>query len=134
LRNGSEIGPALDRISLAVFVLACGLHFAMLLARTEAWRLVLGVAAGGRAPPRVPVHAASAVGFVVGAVETPAALPVRMGLLRRLAPDSSAGDANDGVRRHAGVRAGGRVRGAPARVRPRRLWVCRRGPGRSRCC
>jgi hypothetical protein len=89
LRNGSEIGPALDRIPLAVFVLAVGLHGLMLLARTEAWRLVLTVAAEGRAPPRVPAHAASAVGFIVGAVETPAALPVRMALLRRLSPNGA---------------------------------------------
>jgi hypothetical protein len=91
LRNGDEIGPALDRISGGLFAAAVLLHLVMLAARSEAWRVVLNASADGRPTPRVPLHAASAVGFVVGAVETPAALPVRMALLRRLAPSDAPG-------------------------------------------
>jgi hypothetical protein len=61
------------------------LHLASLLARSEAWRLSLGAAAGVRMP-RAAVHGANAGAFVAGSLQAHAALPARVALLRRLVP------------------------------------------------
>jgi hypothetical protein len=61
------------------------LHLASLVARSEAWRLSLGALAG-TPPSRAAIHAANAGAFVAGALEAHAAMPARVALLRRLAP------------------------------------------------
>jgi hypothetical protein len=68
---------------------ALAIHFVMLIARAEAWRVALQAAGDGAPPPRMLTHLSNAGGFVVGTVETHAALPTRMAILRRLAPEKA---------------------------------------------
>jgi hypothetical protein len=84
-RHGSELGHALERVAIPLFALATLLHVAVVVVRCEAWRLTLA-AVGGRRPPLRASHWAAALGFVAGTIEGHAALPARMGVLRRLAP------------------------------------------------
>jgi Lysylphosphatidylglycerol synthase TM region len=83
-QHARNLGEALDRVDPWIFVAAVALHLAVLVVRTEAWRITL--AATGRVPPRRAAHSASAIGFVAGIVEGHAALPARMAVARRLAP------------------------------------------------
>ena len=85
--RADDLASALDRVDAWVFTLACLLHLVVVVVRTEAWRLTL--AAIGRTPPRAAAHWASAIGFMAGIVQGHAALPARMTVARRIAPDST---------------------------------------------
>jgi hypothetical protein len=85
LSRGGELAPALRAVPLSAFVLVTALHGLTLVARSEAWRLSLA-AVEDRVPPRSAVHGANAGAFLIGAVDSHGALPVRVVLLRRLAP------------------------------------------------
>ena len=71
-----------------VVAAAVALHVAMLALRSETWRLTLA-AVGGVALPRSTVHGANAVAFVAGALQSQAALPARVAVLRRIAGDAA---------------------------------------------
>ena len=88
LSRGDELAPALAAVPLSAFVLVTALHGLTLVARSEAWRLSLA-AVEDRVPPRSAVHGANAGAFIIGAVDSHGALPVRILLLRRLAPASA---------------------------------------------
>ena len=83
-----EVGDALAAVSPWLFMAAVGLHVATLGLRSEAWRLALASASGG-GPPRRAVHAANAAAFVAGSVQSQAALPARVVMLRRVAGTSA---------------------------------------------
>jgi hypothetical protein len=83
-----QLGAALRRVPPTVFAAAVALHVVALTARAEAWLVTLG-AIDGRGAPRRVTHFASAAGFLVGTVSGHATLPLRMILVRRLAPDES---------------------------------------------
>jgi hypothetical protein len=63
-------------------------HALTLLLRTEAWRTVLEAGRGRRVDSRV-LHGANAGSFVVGTVQSHAALPARIAMLRRLGGDAA---------------------------------------------
>jgi hypothetical protein len=86
ISRGDEVEGALRSVPAWAFALMAGLHVVTLGARSEAWRLALA-AVEDRVPPRRAVHAANAGAFVAGAVASHGALPVRVVLMRRLAPD-----------------------------------------------
>src|SRR5689334_23952334 len=83
-----QLEEALRRLPLTVFLAAVGLHAIALGARAEAWLLTLR-AIDGRGAPRRVTHFASAGGFLAGTVSGHATLPLRMLLVRRLAPEHS---------------------------------------------
>jgi hypothetical protein len=88
LSHRGQLGAVLRRIPLAVLAGAVGLHVLALTARAEAWFVTLA-AIDGRGAPRRVVHFASAGGFLVGTISGHATLPLRMLLVRRLAPERS---------------------------------------------
>lgn len=81
----TDVAASAQRLPLGTIAAVTLLHLVSLLVRAEAWRLALG-AVNGRRVPRPALHAASAGAFLAGAAESHSALPVRMALLRRLAP------------------------------------------------
>lgn len=83
--RGEELTAALDRLPLTIFALATLLHLIVLLVRAEAWGVTLQATCGRTARRRV-LHAACAGGYLAGAVQMHVALPVRMAIMRRLAP------------------------------------------------
>ena len=83
-----EVGDALAAVSPWLFVAAVGLHVATLGLRSEAWRLALA-SAGGDGLARGAVHAVNAAAFVAGSVQSQAALPARVAMLRRVAGDDA---------------------------------------------
>jgi hypothetical protein len=85
--HADRLREALERVTPLLFAAATALHVVVVVVRTEAWRVTL--AAIGRSPPWPVAHWASAVGFVAGIVEGHAALPARMAVARRAAPDST---------------------------------------------
>lgn len=89
LRHGPDLAKAFARIDAEVFAAATALHFAVVVIRTEAWRLTL--AAIGRRPPARVAHWASGLGFLAGTLEGHAALPARMAVARKLAPAETPG-------------------------------------------
>ena len=108
--RGGEILAALVACPPWVIAGAVLAHTLTLFLRTEAWRTVLA-AAGGAALTTRTLHAANAGAFLAGTVQGHAALPVRIGLLRRLrGPRLSRGDP-DRPGRRPDLPAGG---GAPA--------------------
>ena len=82
--HADAVGAAFAAVSAWAFATAVALHVATLVLRSEAWRVTLA-AAGGETLPRRAVHVANAAAFVAGAVQSQAALPARVALLRRLA-------------------------------------------------
>jgi hypothetical protein len=84
LTKGSQLLAALVAVPPVVLVGAVAAHLLTLVLRTEAWRTVLGAAAGRRLAPRA-VHAANAGAFLAGTVQGQAAMPTRVALLRRFA-------------------------------------------------
>lgn len=88
LAHRGQLEDALSRIPPAVFAGALALHVLALTGRAEAWLVTL-MAIDGRGAPRRAVHLASAGGFLVGTVSGQATLPLRMLLVRRLAPGDS---------------------------------------------
>jgi hypothetical protein len=83
-----QLSEALKRLPLTVFAAAVGLHVLALSFRAEAWVVTLR-AIDGRGAPRRVTHFASAGGFLAGTVSGHATLPLRMLLVRRLAPSDS---------------------------------------------
>ena len=83
-----DLGAALEAVPPATFAALVALHLVTLLARSEAWRLVLA-AVEGHTLARRAVHRANGAAFVAGAVESHLAMPVRMALLKRLAPQQA---------------------------------------------
>jgi uncharacterized membrane protein YbhN (UPF0104 family) len=79
---------AIAAVPPSALLALAALHLCALAARSEAWRLSLG-AIGGSAPARATIHTASAGAFVAGALQPHAALPARVALLRRIAPDDT---------------------------------------------
>lgn len=88
LAHRDQLGRALERIPPLVFAGAVALHAIALTARAEAWWVTVG-AIDGRGAPRRVVHFASSAGFLAGTVSGHATLPLRMLLVRRLAPNHS---------------------------------------------
>jgi hypothetical protein len=86
--RAGQVQSALHAVSLGTFGALVVLHLATLTCRSEAWRICL-VAIDGHAIPRTAVHGANAGAFCVGALEPHAGMPVRIALLRRLAPGSA---------------------------------------------
>jgi len=80
-----DLVAAIGGVPPQALVALAALHLASLVARSEAWRLSLAALAG-TPPSRAAIHAANAGAFVAGALEPHAALPARVALLRRLAP------------------------------------------------
>jgi hypothetical protein len=80
-----DLGAAAVAVRPQALAALAALHLATLVARLEAWRLSLAALAG-TPPSRAAIHAANAGAFVAGALEPHAALPARVALLRRLAP------------------------------------------------
>jgi hypothetical protein len=85
--RADDLSQALERVPAWVFAAGCCLHLLVVAVRAEAWRLTL--AAIGRTPTRAAAHWASAIGFMAGIVEGHAALPTRMAVARRIAPDDT---------------------------------------------
>jgi hypothetical protein len=81
--RGGEILAALAACPPWVIAGATSAHLLTLALRTEAWRTVLA-AAGGRGLTSRTLHAANSGAFLAGTVQGHAAMPVRIGLLRRL--------------------------------------------------
>jgi hypothetical protein len=88
LDHRPQLAAALRKLPPSVFAATVAIHVLALLARSEAWFVTLA-AIDGRGAPRRAVHFASAGGFLVGTVSGHATLPLRMLLLRRLAPRNS---------------------------------------------
>jgi hypothetical protein len=84
--RADEVEGALRSVAASAFALMVALHALTLAARSEAWRLSLA-AVEDRVPPRRAVHLTNAGAFVAGAVVAHGALPARVALMRRLAPD-----------------------------------------------
>lgn len=78
-----EILAALAACPPWVIAGATSAHLLTLALRTEAWRTVLA-AAGGCGLTTRTLHAANSGAFLAGTVQGHAAMPVRIGLLRRL--------------------------------------------------
>ncbi len=81
--RGDEVIAAVAACPPSVIAGATLAHALTLVLRTEAWRTVL-TAGGGRVLESGVLHAANAGSFLVGTVQSHAALPARVALLRRL--------------------------------------------------
>jgi hypothetical protein len=88
--HGGEVMAALTACPPWVIAGATSAHLLTLALRTEAWRTVLA-AAGGRGLTTRTLHAANSGAFLAGTVQGHAAMPVRIGLLRRLGGDDCPG-------------------------------------------
>lgn len=84
LTHADDVGAAFSAVPAWVLVLAVALHMATLALRSEAWRLALA-SAGGVDLSRGVLHGANAAAFVAGALQSQAALPARVAVLRRAA-------------------------------------------------
>ena len=84
--HAEDVGSALGSVPPLAMAGAVALHVTTLVLRSEAWRLTLA-AAGGDSLSRPVVHGANAAAFVAGTLQSQAALPARVALLRRLAGD-----------------------------------------------
>lgn len=82
--HADEVGAALGSVPLWAMAGAVALHVATLVLRSEAWRMTLA-AAGGDSLSRSVVHGTNAAAFLAGTLQSQAALPTRVALLRRLA-------------------------------------------------
>jgi hypothetical protein len=82
------VGEAVATVPVSALVALAGLHLVSLVARSEAWRLSLA-AIGDSRPSRTAIHTANAGAFVAGSLQGHAAIPARVALLRRLAPDEA---------------------------------------------
>jgi hypothetical protein len=82
--HARAVGAAFAAVPAWAIASAVGLHLVTLALRSEAWRLTL-VSAGADSLPRRAVHVANAAAFLTGTVQSQAALPTRVALLRRLA-------------------------------------------------
>jgi hypothetical protein len=84
--HAGDVGAAIRAVPAWSILVAVTLHVACLVLRSEAWGL--SIAAIERRPlPRRIVHRANGAAFVAGAVQSQAALPARVAMLRRLAGD-----------------------------------------------
>jgi hypothetical protein len=82
--HAGDVGAAFAAVPAWAIASAVALHLVTLALRSEAWRLTLA-SAGAESLPRRAVHVANAAAFVAGIVQSQAALPTRVTLLRRLA-------------------------------------------------
>lgn len=85
-RHARDVGAAIDAVPIAALAAAVCLHVAALIMRSEAWGLSIA-AIDARALPRRIVHRANGAAFLAGALQSQAALPARVAMLRRLAGD-----------------------------------------------
>ena len=85
-RHAGDIGQVLADVPPRYVAAAVALHVATLVLRSEAWRLTLESVAD-TALPRSALHGANAAAFVAGTLQSQAALPARVAVLRRLAGD-----------------------------------------------
>jgi hypothetical protein len=85
-RHGADVGAAIDAVPVSALAAAVGLHVVALVLRSEAWGLSIA-AVDGRALPRRIVHRANGAAFLAGALQSQAALPARVAMLRRMAGD-----------------------------------------------
>ena len=84
--HAGGVGAAFSSVPPWVLAVAVALHLATLALRSEAWRLSLA-AGGGGALSRSVVHGANAAAFAAGTMQSQAALPARVAVLRRVAGD-----------------------------------------------
>ena len=82
--HADDVGQAFTTVPAWMLAMLVALHLATLVLRSEAWRLSLA-SAGGDGLSRGAVHGANAAAFVAGAVQSHAALPARVAVLRRVA-------------------------------------------------
>lgn len=83
--RGPQVAAALAALPWPPLAAAALLHMVTLACRSEAWAISLGAVSGERMPRR-PVHAANGAAFAAGSLVTHCALPVRIAVVRRLAP------------------------------------------------
>ncbi len=88
--RGGEILAALAACPPWVLAGATAAHLLTLALRTEAWRTVLAADGGAGLTVRT-LHAANSGAFLAGTVQGHAAMPARIGLLRRLGGDHCPG-------------------------------------------
>jgi hypothetical protein len=86
VRHAEDVRAAIDAVPSWAFATAITLHVASLVLRSEAWGLSLA-AVEGRPLPRGVIHRANAAAFLAGALQSQAALPARVAMLRRMAGD-----------------------------------------------
>jgi hypothetical protein len=86
VRHAHDVGKAIDAVPAWSLVVAVALHVIALVMRSEAWGLSIA-AIEGRPLPRHIVHRANGAAFLAGALQSQAALPARVAMLRRLAGD-----------------------------------------------
>lgn len=84
VRRAHDVRTAIGALPPSVLALAIVLHVVALVLRSEAWGLSLA-AVDGRPLPRREVHRANAAAFLAGTLQSQAALPARVAMLRRLA-------------------------------------------------
>lgn len=84
VRHAEDVGKALEAVPAWAVAAAVGLHVLALVMRSEAWGLSIA-AIDGRPLSRRIVHRANGAAFLAGALQSQAALPARVGMLRRLA-------------------------------------------------
>ena len=82
--HAEDVGQAFTTVPAWMLAMLVALHLVTLVLRSEAWRLSLA-SAGGDGLSRGAVHGANAAAFVAGAVQSHAALPARVAVLRRVA-------------------------------------------------
>jgi hypothetical protein len=80
--RGGAMAAAFTAVPPWVLLAAVAAHVLTLVLRTEAWRVVLRAAGGGRIDSRA-VHGANAGAFLAGTLQGQAAMPTRVALLRR---------------------------------------------------
>jgi hypothetical protein len=88
--QGDEVLAAILACPPWVIAGAALAHLSTLVLRTEAWRTVLE-AGGGERLDSEALHTANAGSFLVGTMQSHAALPARVALLRRLGGDGAPG-------------------------------------------
>ena len=83
VRHRADVTAAFAAVPAAAAAAAVALHVATLFLRSEAWRVTLASAGADRLARRA-VHGANAAAFLAGALQSQAALPARVAMLRRL--------------------------------------------------
>lgn len=84
IEHRAEVVAAFAAVPWWAVAVAVALHVGTLVLRSEAWRVTLAAAGADRLARRA-VHGANAASFLAGTLQSQAALPVRVAMLRRLA-------------------------------------------------